>query len=182
MPSRTQCNPNPPSDPSSPGPSSCKPDGALRPRRWPIQRSLPSAPPLEGMTPLEIRARSEARIHAAVGLESLRAHLRQEPQRTWDEGPYSLDRARVVMDEMATYLGFVRDRLEDHAYRLPESADREAQIAFEAPYEVATEMWQVAMEVTVHLEELIDRMNAAARVTQPELDAEFEELAEAAGV
>jgi hypothetical protein len=105
----------------------------------------------------------------------------KEPQRTWEEGPYSLRRARVVLDEMANYLCFVRDRLEAHAELFPESPDREAQIAFEMPYEVSTEMWQVATEAEVQLSDLIDRMKAAAWVTQAALDEEFEELAEAAG-
>ena len=49
------------------------------------------------------------------------------------------------------------------------------------PYEVSTEMWQVATEAEVQLSDLIDRLEAAARVTQEELDEDFEELAEAAG-
>ena len=39
----------------------------------------------------------------------------------------------------------------------------------------------MATEAEVQLSELIDRLEAAARVTQAELDEEFEELAEAAG-
>jgi hypothetical protein len=60
------------------------------------------------------------------------------------------------------------------------SPHRDAQIAFEMPYEVSTEMWQVATEAEVQLSELIDRMKAAAWVKQEELDEEFAELAEAA--
>jgi hypothetical protein len=156
MPSRTQCNPNPVSQPS---PSTAGPDSSSgktpRPHRWPIQRSLPSMP----------RAVRE----------------RKPPQRTWEEGPYSLRRARVVLDEMANYLCFVRDRLEAHAELFPVSPHREAQLAFERPYEVSTEIWQVATEAEVQLSDLIDRMKAAAWVTQAALDEEFEELAEAAG-
>lgn len=41
----------------------------------------------------------------------------ERPRKTldWEEGPYTLDRARVVLDEMANDLCFVRDRLEAHA-------------------------------------------------------------------
>ena len=144
MPSQAKSNPSPVSSPAE----------APRPRRWPIQRSLPSMP-------RPVRAR-------------------EEPQRTWEEGPYSLRRARVVLDEMANYLCFIRDRLEGHADYFPVSPHREAQLAFEMPYEVSTEMWQVATEAEVQLSELIDRLEAAARVTQEELDEEFAELAEAA--
>ena len=106
---------------------------------------------------------------------------REEPQCTWEEGPYSLRRARVVLDEMANYLCFIRDRLEAHADYFPVSPHRDAQLAFRMPYEVSTEMWQVATEAEVQLSDLIDRLEAAARVTQAELEDEFEELAEAVG-
>jgi len=146
MTSQAKCNPSPTSSPAE----------APRPRRWPIQRSLPGT--------FALRPIRETR----------------PPQRTWEEGPYSLRRARVTLDEMANYLCFIRDRLEAHAELFPVSPHRETQLAFEMPYEVSTEMWQVATEAEVQLSELIDRMEAAAWVTQEELDAEFEELAEAA--
>jgi len=152
MTSQAKCNPNPSSSPSSP--TSSPTEAPRRPHRWPIQRSLPSMP-------RPVRAR-------------------EAPQRTWEEGPYSLRRARVVLDEMANYLCFIRDRLEAHADYFPVSPHREAQLAFRMPYEVSTEMWQVATEAEVQLSDLIDRLEAAARVTQAELDEEFEELAEAA--
>ena len=139
----------------NPNPVSSPAEAPRRSHRWPIQRSLPS-------TPRPVRKQ-------------------EEPQRTWEEGPYSLRRARVVLDEMANYLCFIRDRLEAHADYFPVSPDREAQLAFERPYEVSTEMWQVATEAEVQLSDLIDRLEAAARVTQEELDEEFEELAAAAG-
>jgi hypothetical protein len=153
MPSRTKCNLNPSTE-TSPSAASGESSTGEPPRRWPIQRSLPSMPrPVRDSKP---------------------------PQRTWEEGPYPLRRARVVLDEMANYLCFVRDRLEAHAELFPVSPHREAQIAFKMPYEVSTEMWQVATEAEVQLSELIDRMKAAAWVKQEELDEEFAELAEAA--
>jgi len=155
MTDQAKCNPNPSSSSSSPTSSpASSPTETPRPHRWPIQRSLPSMPrPVRDSKP---------------------------PQRTWEEGPYSLRRARVTLDEMANYLCFVRDRLEAHADLFPKSPHREAQIAFEMPYEVSTEMWQVATETEVQLSDLIDRLEAAAWVKQEELDAEFAELAEAA--
>ena len=156
MTSQADCNPNPSPSPSSstssPSPSRTE---TPRPHRWPIQRSLPSMP-----RPVRVR---------------------EEPQRTWEEGRYSLRRARVVLDEMANYLCFIRDRLEAHADYFPVSPHRDAQLAFQRPYEVSTEMWQVATEAEVQLSDLIDRLEAAARVTQEELDEEFEELVGAAG-
>ena len=94
---------------------------------------------------------------------------------------HSIPKARVLLDEMGAYLRFARDRIEDTAYRLPVSAGREEMLAFRQPYDVATEMWQVLSEVKAQLDEQIERVEAAARVTGEELAAEFPELVAAAG-
>jgi len=96
------------------------------------------------------------------------------------ESRHSIPKARVLLDEMGVHLRFARDRIEDTAYRLPVSAGREEMLGFKRPYDVATEMWQALSEAKAELDELIDRIEAAARVTIEELAAEFPELAAAA--
>jgi len=133
----------------------------------------PSQPPrsVTPRTPAEFRARLAAEAAAAVN------------QRRRDDGAdrYTVEQARLVLWEMAAYLQHARDRIEDTAHRLPESVHRESMLRFERPYDVATEMWQVSSEVAVALEELIDRLEAASRVKQPQLLLEFPELQAAAG-
>lgn len=86
--------------------------------------------------------------------------------------------------EMAAYMRYARDRIENTADRLPPSEhgseSREAMRRFERPYDVPSEMEQVLREVVIGLEELIDRVEAASHVTAEELLEEFEELREAA--
>jgi len=60
------------------------------------------------------------------------------------------------------------------------NAGREEMLGFKRSYDVATEMWQVLAEAVPQLDVLIDRIEAAARVTIEELAAEFPELAAAA--
>jgi len=93
---------------------------------------------------------------------------------------HSIPKARILLDEMGVYLRFARDRIEDTAFRLPVSAGREEMLEFKQPYDVATEMWQALSEAKAELDVLIDRIEAAARVTIEELAAEFPELAAAA--
>ena len=50
----------------------------------------------------------------------------------------------------------------------------------ECPYDVSTELWQVSHETVVQLDELIDRLRAATRVSEEALAAEFPELRAAA--
>ena len=64
--------------------------------------------------------------------------------RTPDEERYGLDEARVVLRELGAVLGYARDRIEDTAFRLPRSEDREAILRFQRPYDVSTELWQVS--------------------------------------
>ena len=100
--------------------------------------------------------------------------------RTPDHERYSLDEARVVLRELGAVLGYARDRIEDTAYRLPKSEGREQMLRFERPYDVATELWQVSHETVVQLDELIERLVAATRVSEETLIAEFPELRAAA--
>jgi len=100
--------------------------------------------------------------------------------RTPDEERYGLDEARVVLRELGAVLGYARDRIEDTAFRLPRSEDREAMLRFHRPYDVSTELWQVSHETVVQLDELIERLRAATRVSEEALAAEFPELRAAA--
>jgi len=101
--------------------------------------------------------------------------------RTPDAERYALEEARIVLRELGHVLGYARDRIEDTAYRLPRSEGREAMLRFQRPYDVATELWQVSHETVVQLDELIDRLLAATRVSEEGLIAEFPELQAAAG-
>ena len=100
--------------------------------------------------------------------------------RTPDDERYSLDEARIVLRELGHVLGYARDRIEDTAFRLPRSEEREAMLRFQRPYDVSTELWQVSHETVVQLDELIDRLEAATRVSEEGLIAEFPELRKAA--
>jgi len=100
--------------------------------------------------------------------------------RTPDAERYSLEEARIVLRELGHVLGYARDRIEDTAYRLPKSEGREQMLRFERPYDVATELWQVSHETAVQLDELIERLVAATRVSEETLIAEFPELRAAA--
>jgi hypothetical protein len=102
--------------------------------------------------------------------------------RTPDDERYSLDEAQIVLRELGAVLGYARDRIEDTAFRLPRSEGREAMLRFERAYDVSTELWQVSHETVVQLDELIERLTAATRVSEQALVAEFPELREAAGV
>jgi hypothetical protein len=99
---------------------------------------------------------------------------------TPDDERYTVDEARIVLRELGAVLGYARDRIEDTAFRLPRSEGREAMLRFERAYDVSTEMWQVSHETVVQLDELIERLRAATRVTQETLVAEFPELRAAA--
>jgi len=99
---------------------------------------------------------------------------------TPDEERYGLDEARIVLRELGAVLGYARDRIEDTAFRLPRTEGREAMLRFERAYDVSTEMWQVSHETVVQLDELIERLTAATRVSQETLTAEFPELRAAA--
>jgi hypothetical protein len=99
---------------------------------------------------------------------------------TPDNERYSLDEARIVLRELGAVLGYARDRIEDTAFRLPRTEGREAMLQFERAYDVSTEMWQVSHETVVQLDELIERLNAATRVSEETLAAEFPELRAAA--
>jgi hypothetical protein len=132
---------------------------------------VPTFRPVAPRTPAELHARSSAQAKVAA-----------ERQRREDAAyRYTVEQARLVLWEMAAYLRHARDRIEDTAYRLPDSEGREAMLCFERPYDVPTEMWQVSTEVAVALEELIDRLEAASRVKRPQLVLEFPELQAAAG-
>jgi hypothetical protein len=100
--------------------------------------------------------------------------------RTPDDERYALDEARVVLRELGAVLGYARDRIEDTAFRLPRSEDREAMLRFERAYDVSTELWQVSHETVVQLDELIERLRAATQVSEEALAAEFPELRAAA--
>jgi hypothetical protein len=99
---------------------------------------------------------------------------------TPDADRYALDEARIVLRELGAVLGYARDRIEDTAFRLPKTAEREAMLRFERAYDVPTELWQVSHETVVQLDELIERLTAATRVSEETLAAEFPELREAA--
>jgi hypothetical protein len=99
---------------------------------------------------------------------------------TPDDERYSVDEARIVLRELGAVLGYARDRIEDTAFRLPRSEGREAMLRFERAYDVSTEMWQVSHETVVQLDEVIERLMAATRVSGETLVDEFPELRAAA--
>jgi len=99
---------------------------------------------------------------------------------TPDDQRYPLEEARIVLRELGAVLGYARDRIEDTAYRLPRSEGREQMLRFERPYDVSTELWQVSHETVVQLDELIERLVAATRVSEEALIAELPELRAAA--
>jgi len=136
-------------------------------------RSPSSSQPSRSVTP-----RTPAAFRARLAARAAAEQRRREED---DAHRYTVEQARLVLWEMAAYLQYARDRIEDTAYRLPESDGREAMLRFERPYDVPTEMWQVSSEVAVALEELIDRLRAASRVKEPQLLLEFPELQAAAG-